>query len=152
MIKINKALRLLVYLFIIININSCYVVDPPQSCSHFNITVSFISPIGVDLTGDSTKRYNRDSIQYYIQSTFDTTILANPTISKINSFNEYTITYNHGNAYGHYNLIFILNEVENDTININVLDGTHIEYFYKNSLIKKESGECGSLDYSIVKQ
>jgi len=158
MIKINKALRLLVFIFIIININSCYVVDPTLSCSSFKINVRFESITNIDLTGDSVNlpytKYDKDSIRYIVESIFDTTNILTPDIANIPNINinEYSLIYRFDGKTGTYKVIYHLNSIDRDTLVVNINDTEHdkIKIYHNNSYLGILNDQCNAI-LNIIK-
>ena len=151
----KKLFALLVLFSIITLFYSCNKPDPIEDCSIIKMDIKFIDSLGNDATGDSINlpliRFNKDSIRCQIVSSFDTTNFNVLEINKVGFYNEYTLKYYFGRKYGLYHIVFKFNEFEKDTISVQVIDKYKLEYYFKNELIKLEDGNCGYLNYSIIK-
>lgn len=146
----------LVIIIGMISVISCKIVDPPLSCRNVFFYINVMDSVrSVDITGDSISlpliRYNKDSIRYQIISPYDTTEKNIPDIVNTGLYNQYTFNFNFGMQYGLYKVLFILNRVETDTLNINIIDSYNIRYYNKGSLIKSEKSDCGILEFTFLK-
>jgi len=150
---------LMKHLFIILSISACSFFigctsgsNPIVPCDSIYLEITFKDKItNVDLTGDTSQIYNKDSIKYSIISDYDTTDILSPEVNPVGFYNEYSFSYYFGNKNGVYKILFYLNSTETDTITINTSNNFRLEYYYKNVLIKKEDGDCGYLNYTIKK-
>jgi len=147
------------HLFIILSIIACSFFigcasgpDPIANCNSVILKTTFIdSANGRDLIGDTSSRYNKDSIKYIISSVYDTTDIQKITVNQVGLYNECSLKYTFGYNYGYYKVIFLLNATESDTISFNVIDDYTIEYSYKNTVLRKGNYDCAPLSHTIKK-
>ena len=143
----------IIFISLICLISCGTVTDPALNCNSFKLTILMKDAAQRNIVSDSVFsfiKYDKDSIKYKVESEFDTTDILTPIFTG-DLFYAININYKFNNNFSIYNIIYILNSTERDTISINIKHGYTIEYYYKNALIKKQDDGCGYLDYIIKK-
>jgi len=151
------------HLFIIISISACSFFigctsgpNPIVPCDSIYFEITIKDKItNVDLTGDSIVlpniKYNKDSIRYLVESNIDTTLYLKPNITKSGFYNIYSFNYFLGNKVGLFKVILSLNQIEKDTLVVDVQSNNKHNFYFKDSLLSTNNSNCGFLKYNILK-
>lgn len=138
----------------------CGIVEPRTRCANFVFqTVIFDSILYKDLTGDTINtivKYHKDSIKYKIISNNLNIDWTKPIISKYsNNFNVFSsLPYSLNNISDDEKLflIYYFNELESDTVSVEIKNSTSLYFFYNSHLILQTGTDKGCEDLFYLKK